>query len=135
MSAVFADTFYFLGLLNRADQAHARCVSFSNSFRGEVVTTSSVLVEVADALAAPTHRVQAGRFIQSLRTKPRVRIIPALPSLLERGLRLYLERPDKDWSLTDCISFTVMMDERITEAATGDHHFNQAGFTTLLKED
>ena len=50
-----------------------------------------------------------------------------------RGVALYAERPDKDWSLTDCISFVVMRTMDITEALTGDRHFEQAGFTALLK--
>ena len=50
-----------------------------------------------------------------------------------RGVALYAERPDKDWSLTDCISFVVMRKMDITEALTGDRHFEQAGFTALLK--
>ena len=47
-------------------------------------------------------------------------------------MSLYSRRPDKEWSLTDCISFVVMSDEGLTEALTGDHHFEQAGFTPLL---
>jgi predicted nucleic acid-binding protein len=46
---------------------------------------------------------------------------------------LYHLRPDKQWSLTDCISFLVMSEEGITEALTADHHFEQAGFVALLK--
>ncbi len=52
---------------------------------------------------------------------------------LERGVDLYARRPDKAWSLTDCISFVVMADRKLTEALTGDHHFEQAGFLALLK--
>src|SRR2546426_9306152 len=111
MSAVFADTFYFLGLVNRADRAHSRCLAFSGQYRGEVVTTAGILVEVADALAAPVHRLKAGKFIQTLQSKAQVRIIPFSPSLFQRGLQMYVERPDKNWSLTDCISFVVMADE------------------------
>jgi hypothetical protein len=48
---------------------------------------------------------------------------------------LYDARPDKDWSLTDCISFVVMGDERLTEALTGDRHFVQAGFVALLAQE
>jgi uncharacterized protein len=46
---------------------------------------------------------------------------------------LYERRPDKSWSLTDCISFVVMQRDGISEALTGDHHFEQAGFVRLLK--
>jgi hypothetical protein len=60
-------------------------------------------------------------------------IVEARPVLFQRGLRLYDERPDKEWTLTDCISFVVMADEEIEEALTGDHHFEQAGFRALLK--
>lgn len=49
------------------------------------------------------------------------------------GIRLYEQRRDKQWSLTDCISFVVMKREGLTEALTGDHHFEQAGFVALLK--
>jgi uncharacterized protein len=55
------------------------------------------------------------------------------PALWQRGIELYAERPDKGWSLTDCISFVVMQDRGITDALTADHHFEQAGFTALLK--
>ena len=53
--------------------------------------------------------------------------------LFQRGLLLYQERKDKEWQLTDCISFVVMKDEGVKEALTGDRHFDQAGFTALLK--
>jgi hypothetical protein len=47
---------------------------------------------------------------------------------------LYRERPDKNWSLTDCLSFTVMKDNGLRVALTGDQHFEQAGFQALWKE-
>jgi predicted nucleic acid-binding protein len=36
--------------------------------------------------------------------------------------------------VTDCISFLVMKERRMREALTADHHFEQAGFTILLKK-
>ena len=56
----------------------------------------------------------------------------ASPELFERGLALYNARPDKEWSLTDCISFVVMADQGLAEGLTGDRHFDQAGFKALL---
>ena len=46
---------------------------------------------------------------------------------------MYRDREDKQWSLTDCISFVVMADGGLADALTGDHHFEQAGFKALLK--
>lgn len=60
-------------------------------------------------------------------------ILPASSELLQRGLALYQARPDKEWQLSDCISFIVMEQEGLTEALTGDRHFEQAGFQALLK--
>jgi predicted nucleic acid-binding protein len=64
---------------------------------------------------------------------PFVRIIPPSDEQYARGFDLYRRRPDKEWSLTDCISFVVMAEEGLTEALTGDKHFEQAGFAALLK--
>ena len=73
------------------------------------------------------------RLVPHLRSDPQTKILPATRELLERGFDLFARRPDKDWSLTDCVSFVVMQDESLNEALTTDHHFEQAGFTALLK--
>ena len=110
MSTVFADTFYFLGLLNRADESHARCKRFAAEFHGHLLSTDYVFLEVADGLAAPNHRVRTARFLRQLRSSLSVAIIPASESLLSRALELYESRADKEWSLTDCTSFVVMQE-------------------------
>ncbi len=68
-----------------------------------------------------------------IQTSPAIRVVPASRLLLEEAIALYASRPDKDWPLTDCVSFVVMRDEGIIQALTGDQHFEQAGFTGLLK--
>ena len=133
MSVVFADTFYFLGLTNPGDHFHAKCVSFARQHRGEFVTTSAVLLEYANAASKPPYRSRAAAFLESLSADPQVKIVPLAPALFDRGRALYEQHAEKEWSLTDCISFITMRDERIVEAATGDRHFEQAGFTALLK--
>lgn len=89
---------------------------------------------MADALAGRLDRRVFEAFYLTLQTDQRVRIVTAQQSQWERGLALYFQRPDKNWSLTDCISFAVMNDEGLTDALTGDRHFKQAGFTVLLSE-
>lgn len=133
MNRVFADTFYFLALLNPRDAAHVRATAYTLGFQGEMVTTAWVLTELADALSQPVNRAKFAATLKELRGNPQARIIPPDTQLFSDGIALYESRPDKDWSLTDCISFQVMRNEGITEALTGDHHFEQAGFVALLK--
>lgn len=133
MKACFADTFYFLSLISSRDRLHARAVQLSQSLACPIFTTTWVLTELADALCRPPRREFFGLFLERLRSEPRTIIVPATEDLFEAGLDLYLDRPDKAWSLTDCISFVVMEREGLKEALTGDSHFEQAGFVALLK--
>jgi predicted nucleic acid-binding protein len=133
MIRVFADTFYFLALLNASDKAHQRALAYTGAFQGEMVTTAWVLTELGDALSAPGNRQEFIATLQDLAANPQVRIVPAEAALFDAGVKLYAARLDKEWSLTDYISFVVMTQEGITEALTGDRHFEQAGFIALLK--
>jgi len=56
-------------------------------------------------------------------------------ALQQKGVERFAARPDKDWSLTDCISFVLMEERGIRESATTDRHFEQAGFVALLRRD
>jgi predicted nucleic acid-binding protein len=133
MRTVFADTFYFLALWNPHDKGHAKALAFTDGYREAMLTTDWVVTELADALARPPNRAKFLRLFRILQTQKELTIIPASRTMLDQGLELYEIRPDKEWSLTDCISFVVMKAEGITEALTGDHHFEQAGFVALLK--
>lgn len=133
MSRVFADTHFYIAILSRGDAAHTQAKRlFSQGGFTEVVTTAGVLLELADGMSGVRERERCARFIARLRASE-TKVIPLSDRLIERGLLLYAERLDKEWSLTDCISFVVMADEGLTEALTGDKHFEQAGFAALLK--
>jgi uncharacterized protein len=133
MNEVFADTFYFLALLNPADRFHAEAVRLTQALRFPYVTTTAVLIELADALCRPDARLVAHRFLARLATDPNVQVVDTSSAWYSRGLALFGQRTDKSWSLTDCISFQVMHERGITNALTGDHHFEQAGFRTLFE--
>ena len=120
-------------MLNRRDAFHEKAAALSRGLAGRTVTTAFVLTEVADALSSPRERQSVLRLIDALRADPGCLIAPASQDLFERGLDLYRHRPDKDWSLTDCISFVVMTEHGLIEALTADRHFEQAGFAMLLK--
>lgn len=134
MKTVFADAFYFFALLNEREPSHACAKAFVQSYKGRVLTTAWVLTEVGDGLSDPVNRPTFALLIDTLRSEPNATIVPCSDELLDAGIELFKQRPDKNWSLTDCISFVVMRREQLTEALTGDHHFEQAGFVALLGE-
>jgi len=133
MRTVFADTFYFLALLDSKEKEHEQAVCAARDPGLRIVTTEWVLAEFGDAYCRPGDRADFISLYHSLTKNPRVKIIPAETALFQRGVKFFEQRQDKKWSLTDCLSFVSMLDEGITEALTGDKHFEQAGFTVLLK--
>jgi len=132
MNPVFADTFYYLALMNKKDAAHEMAVAFSRSIGLRIVTTGWILTELADALSPRSQRESFAPTLRMLRANPCYRIVPLSQSLFDRGVALYSSRKDKDWSLTDCIPFVVMREHGLTDALTSDRHFEQAGFKALL---
>jgi len=133
MRAVFADTFYFLALLDSAEARHEQAAGAARDPGIRLVTTEWVMAEFGDAYCHPNDRTDFVALYRSLASHPRVKIIPAETRLFQRGIDFFEQRPDKNWPLTDCLSFVSMRDEGITEALTGDKHFEQAVFTALLK--
>lgn len=133
MRVVFGDAFYFVALLNRRDQHHQKVVHFSRDFRVKILTSDWVLMEVADALSQNESRSHIRDFIRNARDNAGCEVIPATRELLDKAIELYDRHADKQWTLTDCISFVIMRERNITEALTADKHFEQAGFVALLK--
>ena len=133
MKTAFAHTFYFLALLDSREQFHELAVQASRDPQLHLVTTEWVLAEFGNAYCHPKDRSDFVVLYRSIANHPRVRIIPANTELFQHGVDFFEQRPDKEWSLVDCLSFVVMRDEGVTSALTGDKHFEQAGFTALLK--
>ena len=133
MTEVFADTFYFLALLSPSDKAYERARAITVNQRSRLVTTAWVLTELANSLCKQDTRGKFFDTLRSLQSDPTAVIIGPEKHWFDAGIELYETRPDKDWSLTDCISFVVMQERAIADALTGDHHFEQAGFRPLLK--
>jgi uncharacterized protein len=132
MTTVFADTTYYIALANARDALHDRAVAFLSGFSGRIVTTDYVLLEVANFHRRVAFRQAFLDLLETIRSDPDTDVVPAGPDLYQAGLDLFADRPDKDWSLTDCLSFVVMTDRGLTDALTSDHHFEQAGFRILL---
>lgn len=135
MTRVFIDTAAWIALVNTRDALHLSAKKAMNELRwsdARLTTTEFVFLEVANALSSPNFRAQTIKLLDGLRALQSVQVIPVDSTLLAEGFDLYRARLDKEWSLTDCISFVVMEANNIAHAFTSDHHFEQAGFIKLL---
>lgn len=133
MKTAFADSSFYVALLIARDANHVKSRSVAQSWNYSVITTEYVLTEVANHLSGSQNgRAKFGQFLAGLEADPKTLIVESSHSLWKDGVRFYLRRPDKEWSLTDCISFIVMEQHNVSEALAADHHFEQAGFVKLL---
>jgi uncharacterized protein len=135
VSPVFADTWYWVTFADPRDQWARVAKSFGESVGDRtLVTTDEVLVEFLAYFAGSSSpfRRRASEIVRMLLEEEDVEVIPQTRSGFLRGLALYERRPDKGYSLTDCISMEAMRARKITEVLTGDRHFAQEGFVLLL---
>jgi predicted nucleic acid-binding protein len=133
--SAFADTVFWVAWLNPKDQWHRRATEAWRGFeRGRIYTTDEVLVEVLThfSTAGPIWRKRAVRFIRSLLIQHEVVVVAQSRLSFLAGVQVYDSRPDKEFSMTDCISMSTMRALGLTEVLTHDYHFTQEGFVTLL---
>lgn len=132
MNASFVDTFYFVALILPGDEAHDSVHQFTEAYDGPLVTTRWVLAEAGNALARHDRQPFLS-MVELILADPSWDVLSVNDPQFNAGLDLYRQRPDKAWSLVDCISFAVMTGRGLTDALTADRHFEQAGFNAVLK--
>ncbi len=133
---IFADTGYFVALLNRRDSLHEQALALAMRWEKNhrtFVTSDAVLIELANFFARSALRGAVHAAVQEIRAARGWTVVPIEPKLLARSEARYGTHLDKAWSLTDCISMEIMTDQRCREAATPDKHFAQAGFRVLIR--
>ncbi len=134
MRRVFADSLYWIALSHQGDQWHAAALKASRALqRAEIVTTQEMLGELLTAFRYnPQLRGIAARRVHQITADPHIIVVPQSDHSFQAGFALYQSRPDKQYSLTDCISMETMRQQGITDILTHDNHFTQEGFTILL---
>lgn len=136
---VFWDTSAFVALGNRDDNMHLSAVAVSRDLtrqKAHILTTDAVMLEVANSFSKITLRSLAMQIIDALHGSTQMgvaRLVHVDEGLWQRGWDLFTKRPDKEWGLTDCISFIVMQERGVVRAFSSDHHFEQAGFIRLMR--
>jgi len=135
MRQVYADTVYWIALANPLDQWHPLAVQAGGTLRGAtIITSEEILTEFLAHFSGRgrTMREGATRYAERVLTNPGIIVRPQTHQSFLDGFALFKTRPDKGYSLTDCISMEAMRQESITEILTHDGHFTQEGFTNLL---
>lgn len=133
---VFVDTSFFIALTNSRDEDHEYAVTLYQRLESQSVrkiTSEYVLMELGDGLSRFRVRHLAQQVIASVQDDDTFEIVPASTDLFTQALHLFQSRPDKEWGMTDCSSFIVMQQMDLYAALTADHHFEQAGFLSLLR--
>ena len=135
MSLVFADTAYWIAIANPADQWNASARLAMARLNGpSLVTTEEVLSEFLTAFSGGTHsRNRAVRAVRLIQADDKARVVHQSHESFTDGLARYERRLDKGYSLQDCVSMNVMESEGISQVLTSDRHFEQEGFTILMK--
>ena len=137
MNLIFADTFFWIALTNPEDGSHEQAKGFIAAARpGGIVTTEQVLTEYLNYFSAwgPSYRHKISTNVEQMLENPTTRVILSSKEIFLAGLSLYRARPDKGYSLTDCVSMETMRREGLTEVLTNDRHFEQEGFRPLFRD-
>lgn len=135
MIKVFADSVYWIALINPRDQWRSAALRASSSLKSAaILTTDEVLIETLNHFAeSGSHfRQLVSREIEKILLAPEIVILDASHDNFLNGLDLFRKRVDKGYGLTDCISMLSMHEHRVTDVLTHDDHFTQEGFNTLL---
>lgn len=134
---VFLDTGFAIAMVSPRDAYHGRAIQLADELNmagTAIITTRAVLLEIGAALAKAAYREAAVSLIDLLENDPQVEILPLSDDLFVQAFKLFRTRADKEWSLTDCLSFVVMRQRGVQAALAADIHFQQAGFKALLLE-
>ena len=135
MKIIFADTFYWAALLNPRDQWHKNAKTVQENFKGaRLVTTETVLIELLNYFSeyGAEMRQLVVDTSRDILVDLEIEYISHSPEIFLEALDFYEKRSDKGYSLTDCISMTVMKNLGLREILTHDNHFEQEGFTILI---
>jgi uncharacterized protein len=136
MNPLFADTFYWIALADSTDSAHERAIALASERADSLIlTTDEVLAEYLTFFGTSPEwmRRKAVINVHHILENTGVRVAPQSRGSFLSGLALYEQRPDKGYSLTDCISMQTMRREGLTEALTNDRHFEQEGFRAMFR--
>lgn len=136
MKSVFADTSYWIAILNPKDDLHSRAKQANEKLDSRHIhTTDSVLIELLNYFCerGSRFRMLAAASFRKINSDADVTVVPQTREILNQAVILYTNRSDKQYSLTDCISMETMRKLKLLSILTSDAHFAHEGFHPLLR--
>lgn len=134
MKLVFADTVYWIAVLNPRDALSSAAKAAREAVgQAILVTTEEVLAEFLNAMSrSAALRKAAVKAVREILKNPNVKVIPQSRDSFQQALERYADRLDKTYSLTDCSSMNAMDAKGIRDVLTHDRHFAQEGYNVLI---
>lgn len=137
LARVFFDTSSVIAMENRRDPHHAAAKILGKKLEKQgslFLLHTGIVLEIGDGFARTVRREQGNQILNVIQSRLEYHVRQIDSEIITDAIALYRSRPDKEWGLTDCVSFALMEREGIKEALTADPHFRQAGFVPLLLE-
>ncbi|MGI8641779.1 MAG: type II toxin-antitoxin system VapC family toxin [Pyrinomonadaceae bacterium] len=135
MNKTFIDTSFSIAPVSEKDEDHARAIELSLFYEDfPMLTTNCILLEIGNSLTR-NFRQETVVAIDNFLLSEEIEVVSLNQNLFDKAFALYQTHKDKTWGLVDCVSFTVMRENNITNALTNDKHFQQAGFNALMRND
>ncbi len=131
----FLDTSYIIAILVANDQYHdmALAITAQLNTTDRFCYTDAIVFESLNALSKTPFRQAGLRFFEQLNANPHAELLHTTPERFQSALRSFERSADKEWGLVDCLSFLTIQERRIDYALSADKHFEQAGYTALLR--
>lgn len=134
--AVFVDSFAWIAAINKTDNYNEIVLKTLEGLlkqKAKLITTNYVVIETINSLSRVEFRKTVIEFVDRLQKSPSVEVVKVTDEIYDSAWELYRKRKDKNWGITDCTSFEVMRILGIKKAFTNDKHFEQAGYSVVLK--
>jgi predicted nucleic acid-binding protein len=134
VKALFVDTAGWMACADAADPAHRRsCGARDAALESgqSLITTDFVVDETLTLIRLRLGLDAADAWWRQIDGSSRLRWERIGSDRFESARHLFFQYRDKDFSFTDCTSFVIMRELRLTHALTTDRHFRQMAFQML----
>jgi len=135
MRKLFIDTSAFYALEDKRDQNHNKAIDFRENVltreKFAIFTSTYILDETYTFLQKKLGKEIALTFGRQIQASELIEVIHVSKFYEKKAWDIFEKYLDKEFSYTDCTSFAIMKDLKITDAFAFDDHFQQMRLIAL----